>query len=56
LSFVLPTLVALKVVLTAAYLAFVLAAVAFPGFFGLAFQYGFYPFLKATEERARACD
>jgi hypothetical protein len=63
LSFVLPTLVALKVVLTAAYLAFVLSAVALrkelsgdarldwlfiPGFFGLAFQYGFYPFLVAT--------
>jgi hypothetical protein len=63
LSFVLPVLTALKVVLTAAYLGSVAAGRALlrevggderldwlyvPGFFGFCFQYGLFPFLVAV--------
>jgi hypothetical protein len=63
LSFILPVLTALKVVLTLAYFAFVAAAVALrkefrgderldwlflPGYFGFAFSVGMYTFLVAT--------
>ena len=63
LAFVVPVVVALKLVLTAGFIAFVAAAVALreefggderldwlflPGYFGFAFQYGFYTFLVAT--------
>jgi hypothetical protein len=63
LTFAMPVLVALKVVITGAYFAFVRAGVSLrreldgdarldwlfiPGFFGLAFQYGLFPFLVAA--------
>ena len=63
LSFAMPVIAALKVVLAAGYFAFVAAGVALrkefeaderldwliiPGYFGLSFQYGFFTFLVAT--------
>jgi hypothetical protein len=63
LSFIVPVVAALKISLTLAYYVFVWACAAvraslrgdrrldwlfLPGFFGFAFQYGFYPFLLAA--------